>query len=260
MVLRRKVTAGSVGAWGYVRYSTDKQGENSTERQVAAIHRWADRTGTRLLGVFFDFEVSRTIDHGDRPGMALALDTIRQQHSTVLVAETVSRLVGDPTILGAIRRVLAKSGARLATADETGNADLDEDRQDFDALFSKREIKQIKSRTKGALAVKRMRGEVVGVLPYGFGRKADGQHVKDPRTHAPRCEAGCVGCLHVEPNAAEQAVIHRAKALSDEGSTVRAIAAQLTAEGVRGRTGNPLSHTQVHRFLRPLLEADAAAE
>jgi DNA invertase Pin-like site-specific DNA recombinase len=224
-------------AWGYVRYSTAKQGENSAERQCQALERWAKRTGVELVAVAYDPAVSRTTDHGERPGLTAALDGLHGS-GAALVAETVSRFAGDGYILETIRRQLGKSGARLATADETGNADLDEDRQDFEAMFSKREIKQIRARTKGALAVKKMRGERVGGIPYGKRLAADG--------------------VHLETDDAEQAVIARAKALSDTGLSVRAIATALAAEGIVGRTCNALSHTQVHRFLRPLLVAEAA--
>jgi DNA invertase Pin-like site-specific DNA recombinase len=255
MVRRSTRTAtGEASAWGYVRYSTDKQGPNSVERQVARIEEWAKRTGSHLIGIAFDFEVSRTVDHGDRPGLALALDKVGRHG--VLVAETTSRLAGDPWILGGIRRELARKGGRVATCDERGNEDLDEDRQDFDALFSKREIKQIRSRTKGALAVKRMRGEVVGVLPFGFGRKADGHHVMDPRTHAPRCKTGCTGCLHVERNDAEQATIARAIELA-KTCRIRELTDTLNAEGHRTRRGTPFTFQGVWRMLG---KVDAAAE
>jgi len=236
--LRQIPKKGAPVAWGYVRYSTDKQGENSAERQCAALERWAARMGVELVAVAYDPAVSRTLDHGARQGLTAALDGARES-GAVLVAETVSRFAGDGYILEAIRRQLGRRGSRLATADETGNADLDEDRQDFEAMFSKREIKQIRSRTKGALAVKKLRGERVGCIPYGKRLAPDG--------------------VHLEVDESELTVVARAKALSDTGLSVRGIAAQLAREGIVGRTGNPLSHTQVHRFLRPLLLAEVAA-
>jgi len=238
MVLRRNKAVRAATAYGYVRYSTDKQGENSVGRQCEAIERWSARVGVQLLGVFFDFATSRTTEHGERPGLVAALDTVKGQGISVLVAENVSRWAFDAVILGAIRTELVKRGARLATADETGNADLDEDRQDFEAMFSKREIKQIRQRTKGALAVKKLRGELTGSAPFGKRVGSDG--------------------VHLEANPDEVAIIARAKALSDAGGTVRGIAATLAAEGIVGRTGRALSHTQVHRILRPLLLAASA--
>ena len=57
---RARAAKGGGVAWGYVRYSTASQGENSVERQVQAIERWATRFGMVLVGISFDFEVSRT--------------------------------------------------------------------------------------------------------------------------------------------------------------------------------------------------------
>jgi len=256
--LRKRPTNSARSAWGYVRYSTAKQGENSVERQVAAIESWAARTGHVLTAISFDFEVSRTTAHDARPGLIQALDALRSAGAVAIVAETVSRFAGDAAILEALRRECRKRGARLAVSNETGNADHDEDSQDLEAFLSKREIKAIRARTRGALAVKKMRGEVVGEVAYGYRRAADGSHALT-RERQRRCAPDCAGCLHVEPDPGEAAVIARAKALSDEGLSIRKIAAALDAEGITGRTGRPLSHTQVHRFLRPLLLAVAVA-
>lgn len=256
MATTRKTASNT--AWGYVRYSTDKQGLASVLRQVEAIERWAARTGTELLGISFDYELSRTLDHGARPGLGYALDVVRAHKIGVLVGESVSRLAGDGFILETIRRQLPK-GSRLATSDETGDRDLDEDRQEFDAMFSRREIKQIRQRTKGALAAKKMLGQVIGQVPWGFRLKADGEHVV--RDGVKRCKPAsqtgheCAGCRNLEPDPVEQGVVARAKELSDGGLSLRKIAGALEAESVVGRTGHPLSAVQVHRFLRPLLEA-----
>ena len=175
----------------------------------------------------------------------LALDVLREQGIGILIAETVSRLAYDVVILGAIRKALPR-GARLTTANETGNADLDEDREDFEALFGKREIKQIRQRTKGALAVKKMRGEVVGAVPFGFRRKADGEHVTR-QDGSRKCTLECPGCKRIEQDPDEQAII--ARALHSSGMSVAAVERQLRADGVTSRVGKPLIYTQVFRLL-----------
>lgn len=246
-------------AWGYVRYSTDKQGRNSLERQVEALESWATRRGLTLLGISHDVELSRTLAYGDRPGLTGALETVASERIDVLVGESVSRLAGDAAILAGIRGALPR-GARLATADETGNEDLDEDRQEFEAFFSRREIKQIRQRTRGALAVKKMRGEAMGCLGFGYRRKADGMHVM--RDGARKCLAkspDCGGCLHVEPDPGEQAVIRRVVALSAEGLSLQGIVDSLTADQISGRTGNPFGRTQVQRMLRASMAAREVA-
>jgi DNA invertase Pin-like site-specific DNA recombinase len=245
-------------AWGYVRYSTDKQGRNSLERQVEALESWANRRGLSLLGISHDVEMSRTLAYGERPGLTGALDLVKSEHIDVLVGESVSRLAGDSVILAGIRGALPR-WARLATADETGNEDLDDDRQEFEAFFSKREIKQIRQRTRGALAMKKLRGEAMGVLSYGFRLKANGSHVMRDRVR--KCigrAPDCAGCLHVEPDEGEQAIIRRVLALSAEGKTLQGILDSLTADQIYSRVGKPFGMTQIQRMIRAAGAARAA--
>ncbi len=87
-----------------------------------------------------------------------------------------------------------------------------------------------------------MRGEKLGNVPFGC------------RATSPDAN----GVQHIERDPNEQAVIARAKQLSDEGLSVRSIAERLNADCYRTRKGTPLSHTLVHRFLRPPLIAEVA--
>jgi hypothetical protein len=59
--------------------------------------------------------------------------------------------------------------------------------------------------------------------------------------------------VRLVPSPAEQAVISRAKELSDAGLPVRAIAQRLADEGVTNRSGRAFKFQSVHVFLRPLL-------
>lgn len=93
---------------------------------------------------------------------------------------------------------------------------------------------------RGALARKKSQGEKTGGhAPYGQRMASDG--------------------LHLEEDPGEQAIIARAKALSDAGLTVRAIAAALAAEGHRNRAGKPLAFQAIGLFLRPLLANESEA-
>ena len=87
----------------------------------------------------------------------------------------------------------------------------------------------IRSRTRAALAAKRSRGERIGTLPYGYRLAADG--------------------LHVEPDAAEQAVVASVRQLAGQRLSQRAIVVHLSGRGVVGRKGAPLRQTQVARLL-----------
>lgn len=218
-------------AIGYIRMSTSKQ-DLSPAAQGEAIERWAARTGAQLAAVYFDYGVSGAAELPERPGLTAAIAGLSGAQASTLVAAKLDRFARDSYVMGAIDREVRRVRAGLVSAD---GATDDELRRDFDVLMSAHERRLIRQRTRAALAVKKARNERTGSVPYGMQLAADG--------------------VHLEANAAEQTAILRAKALSDEGLSVRAIAAKLAAEGVTGRTGNALSHTQVHRILRPLLLA-----
>lgn len=228
-------------AWGYIRYSTEKQGENSVERQMDAIQRWARRFRAELVAVSFDLEKSRTLEHTDREGLLEAIGRIQSGAASVLIAESVSRFAGDPGILHGIKKAIGKKN-RVATANDSGDNDMDEDRQDFEAIFSRYEIRQIRARTRGAIAMKRMRNERSGQVPYGKRLKADGQHTGG-------CKGNCNGCLHWEDCPVEMAMLTRLFQLKGQGYGCRVISHFLKDEGFRGKSGNVLDHCQVQRIL-----------
>jgi hypothetical protein len=78
--------------------------------------------------------------------------------------------------------------------------------------------------TRKALQDKKAKGEAAGNAPFGYSADADGRLVV---------------------NAAEQAVIARVKALRAAGVSFRAIARDLEAAGVVGRTGQPFAASRL---------------
>src|SRR6185312_1527402 len=82
----------------------------------------------------------------------------------------------------------------------------------------------VRERIRASLAEKRARGERVGTVPYGYRLSTDG--------------------VHLEPDAAEQAVVSTVRRLAADGLSQRAIATELAASGIAGRTGSPLGQTQ----------------
>lgn len=226
-------------AVGYVRMSTDKQ-DLSPLVQHAAISAWCKSEGYELVQVYEDLATSGGAEIADRPGLAGALSSLRSHQATALIAAKRDRFARDVAIAGEVERLAYKAGCRTFAADGMGNGEDDGAAflRDISACMSAHERRLIRRRTRDALALKRARGERAGCIPYGQRLGKDG--------------------VHLMPDPAEQAVIARAKALSDEGLSVRAIAAALESEGVLGRTGAPLGHVQVHRLLRPLLLAEAA--
>jgi DNA invertase Pin-like site-specific DNA recombinase len=250
MALRRRREGPELEAtaWGYVRYSTKRQGLLSVERQCEAIEWWAKRRGVTLLGISWDYERSRMLSHDDRHGLMWAIfEAMGPRRIGVLVAESVSRFAGDAVILAGIKDALPR-WARLATSTETGNEDIDEELEDYGAINSKREIRQISQRIKGSLARLRARGAVSGNPPYGQRRKADGQHVlRDDGSR--KCGPDCAGCRNLEPDPEEQRCLSRMRELDASGMTYERIGRRLTKEGFRNRLGHVWIKQRIQRLL-----------
>lgn len=217
-----KVTSIAVA---YVRCSTSRQ-DLSPAAQMTAIERWAERECVTLVAVYLDIGISGGASIGERPGLAAALASLPLHSATIFVAAKLDRLSRDTYVMGSIDREARRAQARVVTAD---GATDDELRRDIDVVLAAHERRLIRRRTKDALAVKRARGERVGAVPYGMQLASDG--------------------VHLVSNENEQRVIARIHEL-DTSLSLRAICAQLARDGVVGRTGKPLSSTQVYRILR----------
>ena len=216
-------------AVAYLRASTDDQ-HLSPDAQRAAVETWARAAGVSVVSWHVDAGVSGAADLGDRPALGAALVALRHHRAGLLVVAKRDRLARDCYVAGAIDRAAAAAGARVVSADGTGNGDTPADgfmRSVLDAAAAY-ERALIRSRTKAALAVKKARGERTGTVRYGFTADAAGRLVECP---------------------AELAVIAQVRALRDAGLSHRAIVAELARIGVIGRTGRALGLSQVQNIL-----------
>lgn len=93
-----------------------------------------------------------------------------------------------------------------------------------------RYVRGLGRKTRDALGAKKLRGERVGQIPYGYKLGPDG--------------------VHLEEDPEEQAVIAAVRLLHRTGFSHRGIVRELAARGVVSRSGKPLGLTQVQRFLR----------
>lgn len=96
-------------------------------------------------------------------------------------------------------------------------------------VFSAYERGVIRGRTRGALAVKKSRGERVGGVPFGF-------KLSDDR-------------VHLVADEAEQVVLVELRTLRAAGHSIRAVTERLNAQGHRAR-GSRWHATTVARLLR----------
>jgi DNA invertase Pin-like site-specific DNA recombinase len=216
---------------GIVRVSKEEQAL-SPEGQRTAMAQWCDRNRATLVAVHEDHLCSVTpIDK--RPGLMSALDDLRVHSAGVLLCAKRDRLSRDPILTAMIERLAERAGAVVrSVAGEGTDADDPSSmlmRRIVDA-FAEYERALIRTRTKTALAVKRSRGERAGAVPWGF--------VLDPDE------------VHLRPSPSEQAVVDRVQEAHARGLSQREIVAELARGAVVGRTGRPLTKTQVVRILR----------
>jgi DNA invertase Pin-like site-specific DNA recombinase len=217
-------------AIGVLRVSTSDQA-NGVEAQSAALDAWAAREGVQLVACFFDRGVSGATPIDARPGFLGALTALREHGAGLLVAAKRDRIARDVVVAAMAERAALTMGARLVSADGTGNGDTPADafmRTVVDGAAAY-ERALIRARTRAALAAKRARGERTGSVPFGFRLAADG--------------------VRVEPDEREARVIGRARELRAAGLSTRGIVTALAAEGATSRSGRPLNQTQVMRLL-----------
>lgn len=224
---RRTRPGNSKVAVAYVRVSTEDQ-RLGPEAQLAAVQAWAAAQGVTVAAVFSDQGVSGAADIDARPGLVAALATLRTLGAGVLVVAKRDRIARDVVIAATVERAAQAAGARVVSADGTGNGDAPADafmRTVLDGAAAY-ERALIRSRTKAALAAKRTRGERVSRhVPYGFRLAADG--------------------VRLETDAAEQAVISVVRELRAAGLSLRAVAGELAARGLLSRVGKPFAPSAV---------------
>lgn len=228
----KRVTPGNpLLAVAYYRVSREHQllGIDAQRAQVAA---WAARNGVTIVSEHEDPGVSGATPLDKRTGMLDALASIQAHGAGVLIAAKLDRLARDAFVAVTIEKAVESFGAVVRTADGASNSDTPEGilMRQIGHAFAAYERACIKARTAAALAVKKGRNERIGTLPYGQQLAEDG--------------------LHLVAEDAERATIEAARALHAQGLSVRAVASELASRGVVGRTGRPLSHTQIHRLVR----------
>lgn len=231
--MSRRSRSDSSSAVAYVRVSTDEQALGP-EAQRAAVERWAQGNGVRIVGWHEDIGVSGGAPLEERPGLSAALAELQARRAGLLVVAKRDRVARDVLVAAMVERLAERAGARVMAADGTGNHDGPEGQlmRGIVDVFAQYERALIRARTKAALGVKKARGERVGALPLGF--EGDGSRLA--------------------PNAVEQRAIARVLELRRAGLSIRAIAAALNREGTPAR-GNRWHPTTVARVLQRIDEA-----
>lgn len=226
--MRRK-PADPTLAVAYLRVSTDDQAL-SPKAQLSAVQRWAKAHGVTIVAVHQDLGVSGGLELDKRPALIDALHSLSAHRAGLLLVAKRDRLARDVVVAAAVERLAQSKGAKIVSADGTGNADGPEGMlmRGLVDLFAQYERALIRSRTSAALAVKKSKGERVGEAPIGYRLADDG--------------------VRLEADPSEWAAIERMRELRDAGFSIAAIAQTLNDEGIPAR-GKRWHATTVQRVL-----------
>lgn len=224
----------------YARVSTDDQrGNYSIPTQLAACLQFTQAKGYAVVGnLHVDPDTGFDSPHGNgavpayvddyssrelsRPGLNAALEYLETVGFDVLIVHALDRLARDPYIRQTLELEFSKRSCKveyvLGNYDESAEGEV---RKDLDATFAKWEnAKRVERSTRGKLG-KAQRGLFVsGCPPFGY-----------------RIDPHATGGLAIEEE--EAAIVQRIFTLyAVDGVSIRGIAAQLTDEGTRTRSGS----------------------
>ena len=215
--------------YGYIRVSTEEQVLGLEAQEHAIREKYPDAI------LESDHGVSGT--DPNRPALTRILDALKPGDTVAVVRR--DRLARDPFLAMLFDRDIKKRGARFDSLTEAVSDDNDPSsvllRRITDAV-AEHALSLTRARTKAALQAKKVRGERIGGVPYGFRLS-----LVDPN--------------RLEPNQAEQRVIATAADMRAAGLTLRAIAAKLGAQGHRNRNGQVFGAQTIANMLKAALVA-----
>ena len=230
-------------AIGYLRVSTDEQAESGAglAAQRDALERHCERLGWSLEEVHEDDGVSGKAKLHKRLGLMDAINAVGK--GDVLLIAKRDRLARDMMSSIMLEQMVTKKGGRIVSVAGEGTDDDDPTsvlmRRMVDA-FAEYERLVIAARTRAALQAKKRRGLRTGRVPYG--KVLVQKSIIRSKSGRP---------AQLTDNQEQLKVVVKVQRLKADGKSLRAIAGQLTDEGIPTATGNDRwSHSTVQRFLQ----------
>ena len=202
-----------------VRVSTARQAEEgvSLEAQKARLLAWAAGAGLGLVSVHVDAGLSGG-RADNRPGLQAALEEACRRRG-VLAVYSLSRLARSTRDAIEAADRLHRAGADLVSLSESIDTTSAAGKMVFRMLAVLAEFERdlVSERTAGAMAHLRSQGRrISGRIPFGWDLAPGGRLV---------------------PNPEEQEALALIRCRHEEGASLRAIARELEARGVRTKTG-----------------------
>lgn len=217
----------------YLRVSTDKQADHgvSLEAQRAKVEAYAALFDLELVAI--EVDAGASAKSLARPALDRSLAMLRDGRADALLVTKLDRLTRSVRDLCDLvddyfrdgRLALMSVGEQVDTRSAAGRMVLN-----MLTVIGQWEREAIGERTATAMQHKARSGEYTGGrVPYGYAVASDG-----------------VALVEVP---AEQAMIAEVRTLRSAGLSLRKIAAELDARGLRARNGRPFAAPQVARMV-----------
>jgi DNA invertase Pin-like site-specific DNA recombinase len=223
-------------AIGYVRVSTEGQADRgvSLDAQAEKIRAMATVHDVELVDVIVDGgESGKSLS---RPGIDRMLGMVDRREVQIVIIAKLDRLTRSVRDLADLLEKFQRRGVALVSVGESLDTGSAAGRLVLNVMasVSQWEREAIGERTRDALRHKRAQGLRAGNVPFGYALAEDGQTL--------------VAC------AEEQQVLTSLRGLREQRLSLRAIASELNARGLRTRCGGPWRH----QYVANLLEANDA--
>lgn len=221
-------------AVAYLRVSTDTQADDGggLDVQEAACRAWARQHRHRVVQVCVDAGRSGAADTPDRPGLALALQAIREDTADLIVVYRLDRLARDVILQEQLLATIATSGGALHSTSPTEDAHLRDDPDDPTRALVRRILGAIAQYERGMIRL-RMRA---GVLA----KAAKGGYYGGRPPYGWRSEG-----RELVPDDHEQQVRRRIITRRRAGASFATIAKELNADGIPSKMGREWSRMGV---------------
>lgn len=223
----------------YLRVSTDRQAEEGLglELQEQAIRSWAKANKHRVVSVLVDEGVSGAKELDHRPGLADALDLVREGNADAVVVYRLDRLARDLVLQEQLLAEFRRLGGEVCSTSAAEAGYLSDDPDDPSRKLIRQILGAVSEYERAMIALRlrsgrRRKAEKGG---YAYGSPAFGFRAEDKG---------------LEADQDEQQAIARMQALHEAGSSLRQICAALAEEGYTAKRGGPWHPNTVARVLR----------
>ncbi len=170
-------------AVAYIRVSTDEQATegHSLDNQYARIKAYADSQGWELIETFREEGISgKTLD---RPELSRLIEAVQDCRMDVVLVYKVDRLTRRQKHLWTLLEdVLEPNRVGFKSVTESFDTTTAQGKAFLSMIgtFAQLERDTTSERTRDALANKKVNGEWVGRVPFGYHKASNGKLEKDP--------------------------------------------------------------------------------